>query len=610
MKILKINELNAISAHAVIIVEPELEVEKQLTVVIARKLTLAQQEAFNRTPKIFQLKNHSLGVEIITPSILDLLSKYAIDLLRIYKVDPALAHRINDADKNIITKLTELMHTSVFAFSVRNNVPIEVVTQGPRPLFALGQGVHRRLFWKNFTPKTTEIGTVFSTQKHVMAQMLASSGLPVPPQIVTKSLEEAHHAATRLDWPIAVKPLSKDFGIGVTSNIKNPEQLDEAYHEAAKFGAVLVQKHIDGDGHRLLIHNGKCIAGVCQKPASITGNGQSSIQELIKLINKDRSEKISKNFKKIVIDQALLGMLKQQNYSIDSVPRKGEIVTLRASTNLSQGGTITRTTDNIHPSNKLIAEMAAMVFGLDLAGVDIQAADISMPITETGGAIIEVNPTPGLVMLEDGNTLEDHLFFSHVDQSDLGKIPVILCMEKETLYSKYLFEILVKEQVALAETKNVSFQTGATKLVRQTARLQDSIKIAIQNPNTRILIISCTDAEILNFGIGLPEISLLIDLGDSGKKLPNFLLDVCDYIISHEDASLTASSSAFTMVSESVPPKSGGSHMNLGDCPGLKPGIKLFQRHKPDVHPKGSEKESDNNVMLRDIIKAVLADVL
>lgn len=609
MKILKINEVNAISKHAVIIVGPELEVEKQLADVIAKKLTVVQQEAFDGTPKIFRLKNHSLGVEIVIPSILDLISNYAIDLFRIYKVDPALAHRINDVDKNIITKLTELMHTSVFAFSVRNNVPMEVVTPGSRPLFALGHGVHRRLFWKNFTPKTTEIGTVFSTQKHVMAQMLASSGLPVPPQVVTKSLKEAHHVATRLGWPIAVKPLSKDFGIGVTSNVKNAKQLDEAYHEAAKFGAVLVQKHIDGDGHRLLIHNGKCIAGVCQKPASITGIGQSSIRELIKFTNRDRTEKISKNFKKIDIDQALLGMLKQQNYSIDSVPQKGEIVTLRASTNLSQGGTITRTTDIIHPTNKLIAETAAMVFGLDLAGVDIQATDISMPITETGGAIIEVNPTPGLVMLEDGSSLEDHLFFSHVDQSDLGKIPVILCMEKESSYSKLLFEILLKKQVALAEAKNVSFQTGAAKLVRQTTRLQDSIKIAIQNPNTRILIISCTDVEILNFGIGLPEVSLLIDLGDPGRKLPNFLLDVCEYVISREDASLRASSTAFTMVSELGTHKSGRDHMNLEDYPRLKPGVRLFQRHQSDVHPKGSQKGSDNYIMLRNIIKAVSADV-
>ena len=303
-------------------------------------------------------------------------------------------------------------------------------------------------------------------------------------------------------------------------------------------------------------------------------------------------------------------MLLKQNYTIDTVPQKGEVITLRASTNLSQGGTIARTTDQIHPTNKLIAETAAMVFGLDLAGVDIQATDISIPITETGGVIIEVNPTPGLVMLEDGTSLEDQIFFSHVDQSDLGKIPVILCIEKESSYAKYLFEILLTEQVALAEAKNVSIQTGATKLMRQTARLQDSIKIAIQNPNTKILIISCTDVEILNFGIGLPEVSLLIDLGDPGRKLPNFLLDACKYVFIHEDASLIASSNAFTVLSELVPPKRGRDDMNLGDRPRLKPGIKLFRRQQSGVHPKSTQKASSNNVMLRDIIKAISADIL
>jgi hypothetical protein len=145
--------------------------------------------------------------------------------------------------------------------------------------------------------------------------------------------------------------------------------------------------------------------------------------------------------------------------------------------------------------------------------------------------------------------------------------------------------------------------------VKQTSRLQDSIKIAIQNPNTRILIISCTDVEILNFGIGLPEVSLLIDLGDPGGKLPNLLLDVCEYIISREDASLGASSTAFTMVSELGTHKNGRDHMNLEDYPRLKRGMRLFQRNQSDVHPKGSQKGSDNYIMLRNIIKAVSADV-
>ena len=112
MKILKINEVNLISKHAVIIIEPELDVEKQLADVIAKKLTVAQQEAFHGTPKIFRLKNQSLGVETIVPSILDLISNYAIDLFRIYKADPALAHRINEVDKNSFYYLSIMMQIS------------------------------------------------------------------------------------------------------------------------------------------------------------------------------------------------------------------------------------------------------------------------------------------------------------------------------------------------------------------------------------------------------------------------------------------------------------------------------------------------------------------
>lgn len=77
---------------------------------------------------------------------------------------------------------------------------------------------------------------------------------------------------------------------------------------------------------------------------------------------------------------------------------KDEVLFLKPTANLSTGGTSTDVTDYVHPNNIFLAERIARIIGLDICGIDIMASDLSTPLEENGGAVLEVNAAPGFRM--------------------------------------------------------------------------------------------------------------------------------------------------------------------------------------------------------------------
>ncbi len=181
--------------------------------------------------------------------------------------------------------------------AMRLGVPRQVVTRQKPPLIALGQGAHRRLFWRSFTPETPEIGVVFSTPKDIMGQMLRDAGLPVPQQALAPELATAERLADEIGFPVVVKPARTDHGVAITTGIRDVDELRAAFRIASEHGDVLVQKHIEGDGHRILVHNGNCIAAVRQKAAQVVGDGESSVADLIAKTNETRTDHLSRDWK-------------------------------------------------------------------------------------------------------------------------------------------------------------------------------------------------------------------------------------------------------------------------------------------------------------------------
>ena len=101
---------------------------------------------------------------------------------------------------------------------------------------------------------------------------------------------------------------------------------------------------------------------------------------------------------RIEIDRTSLDILVRQGFTLESVPPKGQICYLKATANLSTGGVSVDRTDEVHPENIWLAERVAKIIGLDIAGIDVVTEDISLPVRETDGAIVEVNAAPGFRM--------------------------------------------------------------------------------------------------------------------------------------------------------------------------------------------------------------------
>jgi hypothetical protein len=147
----------------------------------------------------------------------------------------------------------------------------------------------------------------------------------------------------------------------------------------------------------VLVVGGRVVACAERVPAHVVGDGTRSVRELVAEANRDprRGRGHAKVLTYLPCDAVTEEYLARRGLTLDGVPAAGERVFLRATANLSTGGTSVDRTDEMHPDNVTACEMAAGVVGLDVAGIDVLTPDISVPFRENGAVIIEVNAGPG-----------------------------------------------------------------------------------------------------------------------------------------------------------------------------------------------------------------------
>ena len=135
-------------------------------------------------------------------------------------------------------------------------------------------------------------------------------------------------------------------------------------------------------------------------PASVTGDGVHNVRELVEIANADPRRGIGheKVLTRIALNDAAEALVRAQGHGLDDVLPAGTWVKLALTGNMSTGGTSIDRTMEAHPDNVEIAETAARIVGLDVAGIDFICPDIATPVRETGGAIVEVNAAPGFRM--------------------------------------------------------------------------------------------------------------------------------------------------------------------------------------------------------------------
>ena len=270
-------------------------------------------------------------------------------------------------------------------------------------LVQFGHGVHQQRIRATMTSRTSAIGVDVASDKSLTNRLLDSAGLPVPRAEVVDSAEAAVNAARRLGFPCVVKPLDGNHGRGVHLDLRSEEAVRAGYAGAlseSRAGDVIVETYVAGNDYRCLVIAGKVAAIAERVPASVTGDGERTVGQLVEIANADPRRGIGHErvLTRIKVDEAAVELVRAQGFGLDDALPAGLRVKLALTGNMSTGGTSIDRTIEAHPDNVEIAETAALIVGLDVAGIDFVCPDIATPVRETGGAIVEVNAAPGFRM--------------------------------------------------------------------------------------------------------------------------------------------------------------------------------------------------------------------
>ncbi len=298
-------------------------------------------------------------------------------------------------------------------------------------LVQLGYGANQRRIWTAETDQTSAIAEGISKDKVLTKRLLANCGVPIPEGRNVESSEEAWSAAQEIGLPVCIKPVDGNHARGVTLELYSQTEIEAAYHLAEAEGSeVLVERHIFGDEYRLLVVGGKVVAANKGEAACIVGDGVNTVTDLIEIqINSDPRRGEEEDFPLDTIrlheHHTAVMELKRQGLTGESVPDKGRKVVVMRTSNMA-----TDVTDLVHQDVAELAALAARIVGLDIAGVDLVAQDISKPMKAQGAAIVEVNAGPGLIMhlkpadgpaRPVGEAIVEHLF----PQKQNARIPVV-----------------------------------------------------------------------------------------------------------------------------------------------------------------------------------------
>ncbi|MDE3127225.1 MAG: cyanophycin synthetase [Gemmatimonadota bacterium] len=268
-------------------------------------------------------------------------------------------------------------------------------------LIQLGHGVKQRRLQASITGLTSQIAVDIAQDKSLTNRLLADAGIPVPVQVRVYDADEAVAAAEEMGYPVVVKPLDGNQGRGVRAGVRNAAEARDAYLAAQAEGSgVLVEEYIGGSDHRLLVVGGRMVAAARRVPGHVVGDGAHTVEQLVERVNADprRGDGHDAVLTRILLDDEADQLLARRGSGRSSVPAAGEVVYLRATANLSRGGTSIDVTGDVHPDNRTLAERAASVVGLDVAGIDFLTPDITRSYRDQQGGVCEVNAAPGLRM--------------------------------------------------------------------------------------------------------------------------------------------------------------------------------------------------------------------
>jgi cyanophycin synthetase len=391
---------------------------------------------------------------------------------------------------------------------------------GTNSLVQLGYGVNQMRFQATITCKTSNIAVDIACNKEETKRMLDLASIPVASGSICVDEEDLENTIKKIGYPIVIKPLDGNHGKGASINVVTWEDAVAGLEYAKKYSRrVIVEKFITGFDFRVLVIDNKLVAAAKREPAHVIGDGKQTIQQLIEETNRDprRGYGHENVLTQIDVDRDTLDLLEKLNYTVDTVPKNGEIVYLKSTANLSTGGTSIDVTDMMHPENIFLCERISRVIGLDICGIDIMAENLTQPLKENGGCILEVNAAPGFRMhLAPSEGLPRNVAAPVIDMlyppGKPSRIPIIAVTgtNGKTTTTRLLAHIVKNNgyKVGFTTSDGIYIQNHMMEKGDTTGPL--SAEYILKDPTVEFAVLETARGGILRAGLGFSRCDIAI----------------------------------------------------------------------------------------------------
>ena len=390
-------------------------------------------------------------------------------------------------------------------------------------LCQLGYGANQKRIQATVTSETSSIGVELACDKEDTKYLLEQAEVEVPKGDIIRRERSLEDACRYVGYPLVIKPIDGNHGRGITVDIQNYEAALQAFHhakESSKSGAIIVEKFITGEDYRLLVINNKLVAAAVRTPAHVIGDGKSTVQELIDLVNKDprRGYGHENVLTQITVNDLTKTIIKDAGYTLDAVISKGERLILKDTANLSTGGTAEDVTDIVHPANVSMAERISKIIDLDICGIDIMTTDISKPLSETGGAVLEVNAGPGFRMhLSPTTGLPRNVAAPVIDKlfpkkGDTGRIPIIATSgtNGKTTTTRLIAHIAKMKGYRVGYNTSDGVYIQNRLLMTGDCTGPASAEFVLKDPTVNFAVLECARGGLLRAGLGFKKCDVAV----------------------------------------------------------------------------------------------------
>lgn len=392
------------------------------------------------------------------------------------------------------------------------NRDIPYIRLNDQSLVQLGYGVYQKRIQATTTVNTNMISVDIAGDKSATKKLLGDMGVPVPKGYKLREIDELESTLERIGYPAVIKPLDGNHGKGATVGIRNLDEAIVAWEKAKEYSRwIIVEKQLIGSDFRALVVNNRLIAVAERVPAHVKGNGKSTIQELIDETNADprRGYGHENVLTQIDVDGQTMRCITKAGYTLDSVLKKGEILHLKTTANISTGGTAIDCTDEVHPENVFLFERIAKIIGLDVAGVDVIAPNVSEPLSENGGGIIEVNAAPGFRMHLApsegiGRNVAEHVIDMLFPPGTPARVPIfsITGTNGKTTTTRLIAHILKNSGKTVGFTTTDGTYIGNQQIVRGDNTGPVSAQLVLKDPTVEVAVLETARGGIIRSGLG------------------------------------------------------------------------------------------------------------